>query len=104
LGFRFILQKEHPSEAGKIINYNNTILTFPDAEIGNGPKEKLQWSWRRHHIFDMMSASHLLDMLHRACLSQNRHQLVLTYVLPLEAYEDSSFQHVLDGGAKANPY
>jgi hypothetical protein len=27
LGFGFILQKEYPSEAGKIINYNKTILT-----------------------------------------------------------------------------
>jgi hypothetical protein len=33
-------------------------------------------------------------------LSQNRHQLVLTHVLPLEAYEGFSSQHVLDGDAK----
>jgi hypothetical protein len=48
LGFRFVLQKEHPSEAGKIINYYKTILTSPDAEIGNGAKEihveEFQWS------------------------------------------------------------
>jgi hypothetical protein len=39
-----------------------------------------------------MSASHLFplpDMLHKVCLSQNRHRLVLTHDLPLEAYEGS---------------
>jgi hypothetical protein len=46
----------------------------------------------------------LLGTLHIVCLSQNRHWLVLTHVLPLEAYEGSSFQHVLDGEAKASPY
>jgi hypothetical protein len=46
----------------------------------------------------------LLDMLHKVCLSQNRHLLVLTHDLPLEAYEGSSSQHVLDGDAKASPY
>jgi hypothetical protein len=45
---------------------------------------------------------YLLGMLHKVCLSQNRHLLVLKHVLPLEAYEGSSFQHVLDGDAKAN--
>jgi hypothetical protein len=44
------------------------------------------------------------DMLHKVCLSQNRHQLVLTHVLPLEVYEGSTFQHVLNGDAKASPY
>jgi hypothetical protein len=48
LGFRFVLQKEHPSKAGKIINYNKIILTSPNAEIGNGTEEvhvkKFQWS------------------------------------------------------------
>jgi hypothetical protein len=39
LVFRFILQKEHPSEAGKIINNNKTILTSPDAKISNEPEE-----------------------------------------------------------------
>jgi hypothetical protein len=43
-------------------------------------------------------------MLHKVCLSQNIHQLVLTHDLPLEAYEGSSSQHVLDDNAKANPY
>jgi hypothetical protein len=37
-------------------------------------------------------------MLHKVCLSQNRHWLVLTHVVPLEVYEGSSSQHVLDGG------
>jgi hypothetical protein len=44
-----------------------------------------------------------LDMLQRVCLSQNRHQLVLTHVLPLKAYEGSLSQHVLYGDAKAIP-
>jgi hypothetical protein len=48
LGFRFILQKEYPSEAGIIINNNKTILTALDAKINNRPEEihmkKLQWS------------------------------------------------------------
>jgi hypothetical protein len=43
-------------------------------------------------------------MLHKVYLSQSRHQLVLTHVLPLEVYEGSSSQHVLDGDAKASPY
>jgi hypothetical protein len=42
--------------------------------------------------------------LHKICLSKNRHRLVLTHVLLLEAYEGSSSQHVLDGGARASPY
>ena len=32
---------------------------------------------------------------YKSCLSQNEHLLVPKCVLPLEAYEDSSFQHVL---------
>jgi hypothetical protein len=48
VGFGFVLQKENLSETGKIINYNKTILTFPDVEIGNGTEEihvkKFQWS------------------------------------------------------------
>jgi hypothetical protein len=44
----------------------------------------------------------LLGTLHKVCLSQNRHQLVLTHVLPLEVYEGSSSQHVLDCGARAS--
>jgi hypothetical protein len=46
----------------------------------------------------------LPDMLHRVCLSQNRHRLVITHDIPLEVYEGSSSQHVLDGDAKASPY
>jgi hypothetical protein len=46
----------------------------------------------------------LPDMLHKVCLSQNKHRLVLTHDLSLEAYEGSSSQHVLDGDAKASPY
>jgi hypothetical protein len=45
----------------------------------------------------------LLDTLHKVYLSQNRHWLVLTHVLPLESYEGSSSQHVLDGDVKASP-
>jgi hypothetical protein len=46
----------------------------------------------------------LLGMLHKVYLSQHRHRLVLRHVIPLEAYEGSSFQHVLNDGAKASPY
>jgi hypothetical protein len=42
--------------------------------------------------------------LHKVYLSQNRNRLVLTHVLTLQAYEGSSSQHVLDGGARASPY
>jgi hypothetical protein len=48
---------------------------------------------------DLFPPIYLLDMLHKVCLSQNRHRLVLTHVLPLEAYEGSSSLHVLDGDA-----
>jgi hypothetical protein len=53
---------------------------------------------------DKFPPAFLPGMLHKVCLSQNRHWLVLTHVLPLEVYEDSSSQHVLDGGARASPY
>jgi hypothetical protein len=46
----------------------------------------------------------LPNMLHRVCLSQNRHRLVQTHDLPLEAYEGSSSHHVLDDNATASPY
>jgi hypothetical protein len=66
------------------------------------------------YIF-LMSSSHsccdecfppafLPDMLHKVCLSQNRHWLVLTHDLPSEVYEGSSSQRVLDDDAKASPY
>jgi hypothetical protein len=53
---------------------------------------------------DYFPPASLPGMLHKVCLSQNRHRLVLTHVLPLEVYEGSSSQHVLDGGARASPY
>jgi hypothetical protein len=43
-------------------------------------------------------------ILHKVCLSQNRHRVVLRHVLPLEVYEGSSSQHVLAGGARVSPY
>jgi hypothetical protein len=46
----------------------------------------------------------LPDKLHKVYLSRNKHWLVLTHVLPLEVYEGSSSQHVLDGDAIASPY
>jgi hypothetical protein len=52
---------------------------------------------------DLFSPISLLDMLHKIYLSQNKHRLVLTHVLPLEAYEGSSSQHVLDSDAKVSP-
>jgi hypothetical protein len=52
---------------------------------------------------DLFPPVYLLDMLHKAYLSQNKHRLVLTHVLRLEAYEDSASRHVLDGDAKASP-
>jgi hypothetical protein len=42
-------------------------------------------------------------MRYKPCLSQNEHLLV-KYVLPLEACEDSLSQHELVGDARANPY
>jgi hypothetical protein len=39
LGFQFYPAKEHPSEAGKVVNNYKTILTSPDAKISNMPKE-----------------------------------------------------------------
>jgi hypothetical protein len=46
----------------------------------------------------------LLDMRYKPYLSQNEHWLVPKCLLPLEACEDSSFQHGLVGDARANPY
>ncbi len=43
---------------------------------------------------------YLLDKLQKVYLFRSRHWLVLTHVLPLEVYEGSSSQHVLDGDAK----
>jgi hypothetical protein len=52
---------------------------------------------------DLFPPIFLFDTLHKVCLSQNRHRLVLAHVLPLKVYEGFSSQHVLDGDAKANP-
>jgi hypothetical protein len=43
-------------------------------------------------------------MRYKSCLSQNEHLLVLKYVLPLEACEDSSSQHGQVSDVRANPY
>jgi hypothetical protein len=51
---------------------------------------------------DLFPPISLLGTLHKVYFSQNRHRLVLTNVLPLEAYEGSSYQQVLDGDAIAN--
>jgi hypothetical protein len=56
----------------------------------------------RSSLDDLFPPASLPSMLHKVFLSQNIHRLVLTHVLPLESYEDSSFQHVLDGGARAS--
>jgi hypothetical protein len=56
-----------------------------------------------HSCFDeCFPPAFLPSMLHKVYPSQNRHRLVLTHVLPLEVYEGSSFQHVLDGGARCD--
>jgi hypothetical protein len=52
---------------------------------------------------ELFPLASLPSTMHKVCLSQNRHRLVLTHVLPLEAYENSSYQRVLDDGAIANP-
>jgi hypothetical protein len=55
-------------------------------------------------VDDGLQPAFLLGMCYKPCLSQNEHWLVLKCVLPLEACEDSSFQHMLVGDARANPY
>jgi hypothetical protein len=55
-------------------------------------------------VDDECQLAFLLDMRYKPCLSQNEHLLVIKCVLPLEACEDSSFQHGLVGDARANPY
>jgi hypothetical protein len=59
----------------------------------------VQRGWRRHR-----AKGGVFAFAPTVCLSQNRHRLVLTHDLPLEAYEGSSSQHVLDGDAEASPY
>jgi hypothetical protein len=53
---------------------------------------------------DKLQLASLLGMRYKSCLSQNKHWLVLKCVLPLEAYEDSSFQHGQVGDATVSPY
>jgi hypothetical protein len=55
-------------------------------------------------VDDESQPAFLFDMRYKPCLSQNEHLLVPKYVLPLEACEDSSFQHGLVSDARANPY
>jgi hypothetical protein len=44
-------------------------------------------------VDDELQLAFLLGMRYKPCLSQNEHWLVLKCALPLEAYEDYSFQH-----------
>jgi hypothetical protein len=105
----FVLQKEYPSEAGIVINNNETIHTSPmlsKQQVQRDPYVEVLVVLTSSLYFcsdDLYPPIYLLDTLHKVCLSQNRHRLVLTYVLPLEAYEDFSSQHVFDGDAKASP-
>jgi hypothetical protein len=55
-------------------------------------------------VDDERQLAFLLGMRYKPCLSQNEHWLVLKRALPLEASEDSSFQHGQVGDARANPY
>jgi hypothetical protein len=55
-------------------------------------------------VDDGLQLAFLLDMRYKSCLSQNEHLLVLKCALPLEAYEDSSFQHGHVSDARAIPY
>jgi hypothetical protein len=57
----------------------------------------------RSCLDELYQPASLLNNLHKVYLSQNKHQLVLTHVLPLEFYEGSSFQHVLDNDAIISP-
>jgi hypothetical protein len=51
-------------------------------------------------VDDGLQLAFLLDMRYKFCISQNEHLLVLKCALPLEAYEDSSFQHGQAGDAR----
>jgi hypothetical protein len=53
----------------------------------------------RSCLNDLFPPASLLHMLHKFCPSQNRHRLVVTHVLSLDAYEGSSSQHVVDDDA-----
>jgi hypothetical protein len=52
---------------------------------------------------DFNQHAFLLDKLHKACLSQKKHLLVLKHARPLEACGGFPSQHVLGNGAIANP-
>jgi hypothetical protein len=54
-------------------------------------------------VDDEHQLASMLGMRYKSCLSQNEHLLILKCALPLEAYVDSSSQHGLVGGARANP-
>jgi hypothetical protein len=54
-------------------------------------------------VDDGLQLASLLGMRYKSCLSQNEHLLVLKCVLPLEACEDSSFQHEQVSDVRANP-
>ena len=90
-----------------MFGYNTPLYKSTPVKVYMTPEEadNLEEGAKLHLKYTMNGKLDvLLDMLHRVCLSQNRHQLVLTHVPPLEVYEDSSSQHVLDGGARASPY
>jgi hypothetical protein len=53
-------------------------------------------------VDDEHQLASLPDMRYKSCLSQNEHLLVSKCVLLLEACEDSLFQHVLVGDARAS--
>jgi hypothetical protein len=55
-------------------------------------------------VDDERQLAFLLDMRYKPCLSLNEDLLVLKCVIPLEACEDYSSQHELDGDVRANPY
>jgi hypothetical protein len=60
--------------------------------------------WSSHFCYDeYFPPVYLLDKLHKVYLFQKIHWLDLTHVPPLEVYEGSSSQHVLDGDTTANP-
>jgi hypothetical protein len=60
--------------------------------------------WSSHSCCDdYFPLVYLLDKLHKVYLFQKIHWLDLTHVIPLEVYEGSSSQHVLDGDATASP-
>jgi hypothetical protein len=55
-------------------------------------------------VVDGLQLASLLGIRYKPCLSQNEQLLVLKCVLPLEACEDSSFQHGQVDDARVIPY